>query len=130
VTARLHPDDLAAVVEQTALRVVELLREEPAPAPSRSPLVDAATVARALGISRSTVYGHAAELGAVPIGDGPKPRLRFDLDRARQAWGSRSEGEGSGALQPARRRRSRRPPRRVTGTGVPLLPVANDGEEG
>lgn len=42
-------------------------------------LVDAATVAERLGFSRDYVYAHADELGAIRVGSGPRPRLRFDL---------------------------------------------------
>ncbi len=42
-------------------------------------LVDASTAARLLGVSTGWVYAHADELGAVKLGSGPKPRLRFDL---------------------------------------------------
>lgn len=50
-------------------------------------LVDAATLARLLGVSRSSVYAHAAELGAQRLGDGPRARLRFDVEVARAAMG-------------------------------------------
>lgn len=45
-------------------------------------LVDAALVARALGVERKWVYAHARRLGAVRLG-GPHGRLRFDLDTVR-----------------------------------------------
>jgi len=47
------------------------------------PLVDAATLAGLLGVSRAYVYEHATDLGALRLGDGPRARLRFDPDRAR-----------------------------------------------
>ncbi|MDQ3647482.1 MAG: hypothetical protein M3433_02655 [Actinomycetota bacterium] len=43
-------------------------------------LVDAATVADALGVSRAYVYANAADLGALRLGTGPRARLRFDLE--------------------------------------------------
>lgn len=49
------------------------------------PLVDAATLARLLGVGRDFVYSHADELGALRLGSGPKARLRFDPDTARAA---------------------------------------------
>ena len=47
------------------------------------PLVDAATLAGMLGVSRAYVYEHSGDLGALRLGDGPRARLRFDPDRAR-----------------------------------------------
>lgn len=69
------------LVDALAERMAELLRPEPA-----HRLVDAATLAGALGVDRSYVYAHAEELGAVRLGGGSKPRLRFDLERAREAF--------------------------------------------
>jgi predicted DNA-binding transcriptional regulator AlpA len=42
------------------------------------PLIDSAEVARRLGVKRSWVYRHSAELGAIRLGSGPSRRLRFD----------------------------------------------------
>jgi hypothetical protein len=50
-----------------------------APTFSDSGWVDAAAVARHLGVDRSYVYEHSTELGAVRLGDGPRARLRFNL---------------------------------------------------
>ncbi len=86
-----------ALVQAIAERVAELLRCEP----TRGRLVDAQTLADALGVDRSYVYSHAAELGAVRIGSGSKPRLRFNLDIARQAFacyaGNHSQGSNASA---------------------------------
>jgi hypothetical protein len=71
---KLDVDDIEAV----AARVVELLLEQTALA---GRYVDAAALARALGVDRDWVYSRARELGAVRLGDGPKARLRFDLAR-------------------------------------------------
>jgi len=79
----------AATIEAIAQRVTELLRS----APNGRTLVDAATVANALGVSRDCVYTYAAELGGERIGNGPRGRLRFDLDRALAAWMSRPMSE-------------------------------------
>ena len=43
-------------------------------------LVDAREVARLTGKTRRWVYEHARELGAVPLGTGPRPRLGFSPD--------------------------------------------------
>ena len=41
-------------------------------------LLTAAQVASRFGVARSWVYAHAHELGAIRLGNGPRPRLRFD----------------------------------------------------
>lgn len=64
------------LAEAIARRVIELLRAEET-APHSGRLVDAATLARELGVERDWVYAHADELGAIRLG-GPKGRLRFD----------------------------------------------------
>jgi hypothetical protein len=46
-------------------------------------LVTAAEIARQLNVSRDWVYAHANELGAIKMGAGPKPRLRFDPEWVR-----------------------------------------------
>lgn len=73
------------VVEAIAVRVVELLADTRAP----GRLVDAAELARLLGVSRATIYDHSERLGAIRLGDGDRPRLRFDVERAIAAWQTR-----------------------------------------
>src|SRR5689334_18957277 len=71
-------------VEAVAQRVVQLLRcEQPTPE-----WIDATEAARGLGVSRSYVYEHSADLGAVRLGGGSKPRLRFDASRLTALPGS------------------------------------------
>ena len=41
-------------------------------------LLTAQQVAARFNVDRSWVYAHADELGVVRLGDGPRPRLRFD----------------------------------------------------
>ena len=74
-----------ASVEAVARRVVELLRAE-RHSPRERRLVDAATLAAELGVERSWVYTHRAELGGIRLGAGSKPRLRFDVDIAGSCW--------------------------------------------
>lgn len=45
---------------------------------SEEPLLTATEVAHRLSVARGWVYAHAGELGVVRIGEGPRPRLRFD----------------------------------------------------
>jgi hypothetical protein len=73
-SAALLTVDVDDLVERVALRVVELLDE----CDGRAGLVDAAALARLLGVSRATDYDRASELGAIQLGDGERPRLRFD----------------------------------------------------
>jgi hypothetical protein len=122
--AELTPD----AIEQVAQRVAQLLRHErPAPVdveleahPAPSRLLTAEQLARHLGLNRAWVYEHATELGAIQLGDGPRPRLRFDAQVAAQALqGRRRRNEPTAAGEKPRPR----PTRRRTSSSVPLLPV-------
>lgn len=139
--ARLHPDDLRILADLVADRIGERLlsgdggarlggrASEPVAPPEQSlgrppGLVDAATVAAALGVTRETVYAHRDRLGARRLGDGARPRLRFDLAEAVAAWTARAESERSEdeertvpAGDPRPRRRSR------SGDALDSLPV-------
>lgn len=120
---RLHPDDLAALAEAVAGRVADLLRQTPAD-PRVPALVDAATVARALGVTRETIYANAVRLGARRLGDGPRARLRFDLAEAVEAWTSRQPSERSESTPDAARepkQRRRRASR--SGNGLDSVPI-------
>jgi hypothetical protein len=116
-----------ALVDAVARRVVELLDQRAEMPPTG--LVNAQRLAQTLGVSRSTVYEHAAELGAVQVGGGSRPRLRFDPEKALEAWSRRSGSKGSQAPQtsvaPSVRRRRRSAP---MGSGVRLLPVGGQSE--
>jgi hypothetical protein len=80
-------------IEAIARRVVELLdRRSLSSGPE---LVNAAELARRLGTERSWVYTHAIELGAVKLGSGRKPRLRFDPQVAARALHKTGEGPAS-----------------------------------
>jgi hypothetical protein len=81
-TMVLSPDDVEAV----ARRTVELLQGEHR---TTFRLVDARELAVLLGVQPSFVYAHATELGAMRLGSGRKARMRFDVDRARQALDAR-----------------------------------------
>lgn len=73
------------IAERVAGRVVELVRDELGVRPPTREWIDAKEVARRWGFSRAWVYAHAGQLGAVPTGDGPRPRLRFDAERVAEA---------------------------------------------
>ena len=78
--------DVEAIAEATAARLAEIVSASP----GTFALVDARQLARDLGVSLDYVYAHATELGAMRLGSGPKARIRFDLDRARQALEARA----------------------------------------
>lgn len=97
-------------MEALARRVAELINSDSGSHVGRQ-LVDAATLAAELGVDRSWVYAHRGELGAIQLGTGAKPRLRFDLATAREALartacdGSREEEAQRPESKPSRRRR-------------------------
>jgi hypothetical protein len=131
VTVELMPaDELGDLVERIARRVVELLDEREANfqrVENFARLVDSATLARMLGVSRAYVYEHALELGGVQLGDGDRPRLRFDVEKALERWTARetrSESQPPDPPAPADVVRRRR--RRATRPGDGLLPVRGE----
>jgi hypothetical protein len=81
-------------------------------------LVDAATVARRLNVSRAWVYDNAGRLGAIRLGDGPRARLRFDLMTVCSALATTRP-------QPLGAERRRSHPRKPA-SSVPLLPIRGD----
>lgn len=96
-------------VEAIAQRVAELLRPRVAIG-----LVGVHAVVARFGVSRSYVYEHAEELGAIRLGEGPKARLRFDLEQVAQAL--RGAG-GSVEARPSAPPRKR--PGRPSSTSLP-----------
>jgi hypothetical protein len=94
-----------AATEEIARRVAELVGDR-----IREPLrlLDTRTVARMLAVSEEWVREHAAELGAIRVGDGPKGALRFDAARVRAALERRrlSQPKARQRRRPGRRRRS------------------------
>jgi len=101
-------------VDRIARRVVDLLDAFRGSSSEPRELVDAAEAARILGVTRSTVYELADELGAQKIGNGSKPRLRFDAELV-AAYGATRTPK---AVAPARAPRRKRP-----ASAVALLPV-------
>lgn len=66
-------------IEALATRLAELVGAvSPAPGGASGEMLDAAEVGRRWGISRRWIYDHADDLGAMRMGGGPRPRLRFD----------------------------------------------------
>lgn len=113
-------------IERIAQRVVQLLHHEREQLDDRADappdLMDAGELARHLGLTRAWVYEHAQQLGAIAVGDGPRPRLRFDPQTAMKALNARHrrrEPEQTKTDGP----RPGRPRRRPAPSTVPLLPV-------
>jgi hypothetical protein len=84
----LDHEDIEAIAERAAHRVVQLL-QRPGPGPFQ--LLEPKQLAAALNVSLDYVYAHAADLGVMRLGDGPKARLRFDLQTAQTAMRSRKQ---------------------------------------
>jgi hypothetical protein len=107
------------VIDAIARRVVELL---PRGVVAPVELVDAAELARRLGVERTWVYTHAIQLGAIRLGKGRRPRLRFDpqvaIDRIKASARQGADHEP--------RRRPRRP-RPADGERPRLLPIKGGG---
>jgi hypothetical protein len=105
-----------ATAEEIARRVAELVDDR-----IREPfrLLDTRTVARMLAVSEEWVREHAAELGAVRVGDGPKGALRFDAARVRAALERRR-------LDRPKDRQRRRPGRRRGSLGLAPAAVPAD----
>ena len=88
-------------------------------------LLTAAQLAQQLGVTRRWIYEHATHLGAIRVGTGAKPRLRFDADVAAQALNPSHANKGPELPdRPQRQRSRRRPPRQSASAGdeCPTLP--------
>lgn len=92
----LDHEDIDAIAERAAHRVVQLL-ERPDHRPYQ--LLDPKALADALNVSVDYVYAHAADLGAMRLGDGPKARLRFDLKTAQTAMQTRKRAPPASAAR-------------------------------
>ena len=64
-------------------------------APPKVGLVDAQALAEQLGVARDWVYANAERLGVVRLGSGPRARMRFDVEQAREALTADAEGDQS-----------------------------------
>lgn len=99
--------DLAGIaIDLTDDQVADLRRQLSVPDPGEG-MVDAAALAKRLGVSREHVYAHAKEFGGVKLGNGPRARWRFDPARLEQARPERQ----AVAPQPKRQGRRRQPKR-------------------
>jgi hypothetical protein len=113
---------LDLLADRLADRLAARLALPPSPS-GQEALVDATELARLLGKSRSWVYEHAGELGAVRLGSGPRARLGFFPGQALQ--GLERVAEPRAQEMPPRAEPPRRPRRKdgLTPSGAPLLKV-------
>lgn len=112
----LAPESIQAIVSG----VVEALSTNSA----RPRLLSTAELADALSVTPQYVYNHADDLGATRLGDGPKSRLRFDLEEAREWMRTCSASrrpEPTTKPDPKPKASRRRPAR--SGTTSNLLPI-------
>ena len=133
-------EQLAAVLAPMIAERLAVLLAAPAveptpPAVDAGRLLSAAELAERLGVARSYVYAHAVELGAVRIGSGAKPRLRFDPqtagDAAARLAGGRShrpDASTDAASPPRRRATARRMPNGLPKPGAVLTSRPRTGD--
>jgi hypothetical protein len=118
---RLERDQL----EQLAAIIAAKLADRISPAPAAREtgrMVTPAELAKLLGVDRGWVYEHADKLGVRRLGEGPRARLRFDVEVALAATacpGGRESTALDAPVHAARRRRASS----SAGTGVDLLPI-------
>jgi hypothetical protein len=124
---RLDPESVAALAEVVAPSIARLVleaivdtpttvRSSPGAREGGAHLLTAAQVADRFAVGRAWVYQHAEELGARRLGQGPKPRLRFDAHEVAAALDSRE------ACQRPRRARSSGPRTRPHWSSQRLVP--------
>jgi hypothetical protein len=88
----LNDAQLARLADLLAPRIAAALASQ-ATAPAE--LIDAAGVARRFGVTAEWVRDHRDELGVIRLGDGPRPRLRFDAETVAEELRRRSQSEHS-----------------------------------
>lgn len=89
----LDEEDIEAIAQRVAQKIA-------AATPSAVRLLEPKELAAALQVSLDYIYAHAVDLGAMRLGDGPKARLRFDLQTATRAMRARNQPPS----KPVRRR--------------------------
>jgi hypothetical protein len=109
-------------VEAIAARVVELLHERALDLQYPASLVDVRELARRTRLSRTWIYEHASQLGAIRFGEGPKARLRFNPDTVKAVL-ERELPSRVRAVPPRRQRRI------TSMSEVELLPIAGNAPQ-
>jgi hypothetical protein len=109
----LSPQSIAALADALAPRLAAVLQTAPQP----SGLVDAHVMGDLLGMTAEWVRAHAAELGGVRLGEGARPRWRFDPEQAAARFHRRQVVPPVSRVPPEAQRR------RTRSTASPLLPV-------
>lgn len=109
----------AQCIEAIATRVIELLHERTQHLQHPESLIDVAELARRTGLSRTWIYEHARDLGAIRLGDGPRARLRFNPDTVKRLL----EREPPPRVEPTPARQ-RRPIRAMN--DIELLPITTN----
>lgn len=87
---RMHPADLERLADLVAERLAVALQPNPEPL-----LLTAQQVADRFGLSAEWVRNNAADLGVLRLGDGPRPRLRFEAEVVLAALTARTNSEKS-----------------------------------
>jgi hypothetical protein len=109
-----EPDGLEELAERIADRVAAILTHGRSLDATQNEWLTAGQLATRLGVTAQWVYDHQNELGAVKLGSGRKPRLRFPADT--------TPGTDRGVRHRPRPEGNREPRRTRTG----LLPVFDD----
>lgn len=109
----LDGEDIEAIAERVAAKLIAM---QPSVGIG---LVDAGEIAKRFGVHKSWVYAHQRELGAIRLGEGPKARLRFDLEQVARAI-ARDEALDTSRTSPGRPHRGR-PKSNGLPTGVKLI---------
>jgi hypothetical protein len=128
-SARVHPDDITLIADAVAdrLRDEAVARRGGGLSSDRTPrgerLLTAAQLAECLGVEVNWVYRHKTALDVLPLGSGPKPRLRFP-EKVAHMLAARTDDKKSSAVQA----RVHTGPARRTASGAPLLPIRTPGE--
>lgn len=131
---RLHPADIDALAELVAERVAErLLSADPTGAlgvrtaarvAEPEKLLTAREVAERYGVTPEWVRENAARLGVIRLGDGPRPRLRFDPEAVAATLTARDARRRSISQPPSSGGSFRRPRDREVAGAAGLLPFS------